>query len=97
MWLMTRLRPSQCLILIITSRAEPVSTRILTELGRNVTAMSGKSMYIGSGRTVLRCTLTITEVQDLKNAIAKEDPQAFVIVSPDQGILGRAFNPLEEE
>ena len=39
--------------------------------------------------------LTVTEVHNLKAAVAKEDPQAFVIVSPAQEILGRGFNPLE--
>jgi len=46
---------------------------------------------------VLMCALTVTEVHNLKNAVAKEDPQAFVIVSPAQEILGRGFNPLAEE
>ena len=71
--------------------------RILADLGRGVTALSGKGMYTGSERSVLMCALTVTEVHNLKNAVAKEDPQAFVIVSPAQEILGRGFNPLEEE
>jgi uncharacterized membrane-anchored protein YitT (DUF2179 family) len=54
-------------------------------------------MYTGSERTVLMCALTVTEVHNLKSAVAKEDPDAFVIVSPAQEILGRGFNPLEEK
>jgi len=66
-------------------------------MGRGVTAMSAKGMYTGTDRTVLLCALTVTEVHNLKSAVAKEDPQAFVIVSPAQDILGRGFNPLEED
>ena len=87
----------QMLALIITDKAEPVSKRILTDLGRGVTAMAGKGMYTGADRSILMCALTVTEVHNLKSAVAKEDPNAFVIVSPAQEILGRGFNPLAEE
>ncbi len=91
-----RQRRRQLLALVITGKPDTVSSRILTDLGRGVTAISGKGMYTGSERTVLMCALTVTEVHNLKTAVAKEDPQAFVIVSPAQEILGRGFNPLEE-
>lgn len=90
-------RRKQFLALIITDKAKLVSDRILSDLKRGVTAMPGKGMYTGMDRSVLMCALTITEVHNLKVAVAKEDPQAFVIVSPAQEILGRGFNPLEEE
>jgi len=96
-WLAPRQRRRQFLAFIITSKADVVSNRILADLGRGVTAVSGKGMYTGSERSVLMCALTVTEVHNLKTAVAKEDPQAFVIVSPAQEVLGRGFNPLEEE
>ena len=86
----------QLLALIITNKAEAVSKRILADLGRGVTALAGKGMYTGQKRAILMCALTVTEVYNLKTAVAKEDAQAFVIVSPAQEILGRGFNPLEE-
>ena len=93
-FLAPRQRRRQLLALIITSKAKSVSNRILSDLGRGVTAMQGKGMYTGSERSILICALTVTEVHNLKAAVAKEDPQAFVIVSPAQEILGRGFNPL---
>ena len=95
-WFAPRHRRKQLLALIITTKAEAVSQRILTNLKRGATAMQGKGMYTGQERSVLICAMTITEVHNLKAAVAKEDPQAFVIVSPAQEILGRGFNPLEE-
>jgi uncharacterized membrane protein len=95
-WTTLRRHRRQFLAMVITGKPEPVSNRILSDLGRGVTALQGKGMYTGSDRTVLMCALTVTEVHNLKTAVAKEDPQAFVIVSPAQEILGRGFNPLEE-
>jgi hypothetical protein len=90
-------RRKQLLAFIITEKAEAVSSRILTDLKRGVTALEGKGMYTGQGRSVLMCALTVTEVHNLKSAVAKEDPNAFVIVSPAQEVLGRGFNPLAEK
>lgn len=96
-WLSPRHRRRQLLAIVITNKAEAVSKCILAELGRGVTAISGKGMYTGSDRSVLMCALTVTEVHNMKASVAKEDPQAFVIVSPAQEILGRGFNPLTGE
>lgn len=96
-WFSPRHRRRQLLALVITDKAEAVSNRIIADLGRGVTAMTGRGMYTGSDRSVLICALTVTEVHNLKAVVAKEDPQAFVIVSPAQEILGRGFNPLAEE
>jgi uncharacterized membrane protein len=90
-------RRRQLLAFVITSQAEAVSNRILADLGRGVTAMSGKGMYTGTDRAVLMCALTVTEVHNLKTAVAKADPQAFVVVSPAQEVLGRGFHPLAEQ
>lgn len=95
--LVPRRRRRQFLALIITDKTDSVSNRILTDLKRGVTAMQGKGMYTGKDRSILMCALTITEVHNLKTAVAKEDPRAVVIVSPAQEILGGGFAPLEEE
>jgi uncharacterized membrane protein len=90
-------RRKQLMALIITSKAEEVSNRIITDLGRGITALTGKGMYTGQERSVLICALTVTEVHNLKFAVNKEDPNAFVVVTTAHEILGRGFNPLAEE
>lgn len=89
-------RRKQLMALIITNKAEEVSKRIMADLGRGVTAISGKGMYTGQERSVLICALTVTEVHNLKAAVNKEDPSAFVVVSAAQEILGRGFNLLAD-
>ena len=96
-WLSSRQRRRKFLALIITGSPKEVSTRILSDLGRGVTAIDGRGMYTGADRTILMCALTVTEVHNLKTAVAKEDPRALVIVSPTQEILGGGFDPLAEE
>ena len=95
-FLAPRHRRRQLMALIITDKAEAVARRIMTDLRRGVTALPGKGMYTGQERSVLICALTVTEVHNLKSAVAKEDPTAFVVVSAAQEILGRGFNPLAE-
>lgn len=96
-WFSLRKRRKQLLALIITDKSDAVSSRILADLKRGVTSMQGKGMYTGRERSILMCALTITEVHNLKAAVAAEDPKAMVIVSPAQEILGGGFAPLEEK
>lgn len=96
-WLYPQHRRQQLLALIITDKAEAVSQRILTDLHRGVTALSGKGMYTGQSRSVLICALTVTEAHNLKHAVVSEDPNAFVVVSSAQEILGRGFDPLTDQ
>ena len=96
-WLYPRHRRRQLMALIVTDKAKAVADRILSDLKRGVTALSGKGMYTGQEHAVLMCALTVTEVHNLKSAVVKEDPHAFVIVSPAQEVLGLGFNPLEKD
>jgi len=88
-----RQRP-QLLTFIITDRAKAVAERILKDMGRGVTGLSGKGMYTDQSHTVLMCALTVTEVPNLKAVVQAEDPNAFVVVSPAQEVFGKGFMPL---
>jgi uncharacterized membrane protein len=94
-WFRQSRRRQQLLALIITDRSEAVGQQILTEMKRGVTAMEGKGMYTGQQHSVLMCALTVTEVPQLKALVSAADPEAFVIVSPAQEVLGKGFNPLK--
>ncbi len=89
-------RRAQILTLIVTEQAEAIKARILDEMRRGVTVLSASGGYTGKQRPVLLCALTVTEVPHLKSLVADADPQAFVIVSPAQEILGKGFDTLED-
>jgi uncharacterized membrane protein len=96
-WFRNSQRREQRMVLIITDNAHSVSDRILQEMNRGVTALSGKGMYTGDDHRVLLCALTVTELNLLKELVAEEDPHAFVILTPVQEILGEGFTPLNRE
>ncbi len=86
-------RRQQLLIWIISNKPKVVAGRILMEMRRGVTSLHGQGMYTGQERDVLMVAITITEVARLKALVQEEDPNALVIVSGAQEILGRGFKP----
>ena len=98
----TWFRPSsqkrkQLLTLIITDKPDKVSERITKDMNRGATVIAGKGAYTGREHAVLLVALTVTEVAQLKALVAETDPNAFVVVSPAQGVFGKGFAPLEQE
>lgn len=95
-----RLRPSkrrdQLVALVITDHPDAVSSRVLQEMTRGVTALAGRGMYTGNDRSVLVTALTVTEVKQFQAICKEADPNAFVIVVPAQEIMGSGFAPLSE-
>jgi len=84
------------MVLIVTGQPRRIADRVLGEMHRGVTGLHGQGMYTGAAREVLMVVLTVTEVEQLKAIIRAEDPDALVIVSPAQQVLGREFEPLAE-
>ena len=74
-----------------------MSERITKDMNRGATVIAGKGAYTGREHAVLLVALTVTEVAQLKALVAETDPNAFVVVSPAQGVFGKGFAPLEEE
>lgn len=93
-WFRLSRRRRQLMALIITDQAQPVADMIMTEMHRGVTALEGTGMYTGKSHKVLMIALTVTEVNHLKKLVGDIDPNAFMVVSPAQEILGRGFVPL---
>lgn len=96
-WFRQSRRRQQLLTFIVTDQAKVVTARILKDMGRGVTSLSGTGMYTGASHAVLLCALTVTEIPQLKALVAEEDPRAFVVVSPAKEIFGGGFGSLQEE
>lgn len=95
-WFRPRGQRRQLMAIIITDNAQAVADRILKDMSRGVTALTGKGMYTGEEHSVLMCALTVTEVSQLKALVHAEDARAFMIVSPVQEVLGKGFSPLDQ-
>lgn len=87
-------RRSQFLTFVIAAQPELIADRILKEMRRGVTGLYGRGMYTQQDREVLMVALTVTEIAQFEQLVREEDPNAFVIISPAQDILGRGFQPI---
>jgi uncharacterized membrane protein len=96
-WFRPSRQRQRLLAYIITDQPEAVSDRILRQMSRGVTALAGTGMFTQRPHSILMCALTVTEVAQLKSLVSTADPNAFVVVSPAQEILGKGFTPLSDE
>jgi uncharacterized membrane protein len=84
-------RRKQLLALIISPKSEVIAQRILKEMRRGVTGLSGRGMYTNRPSEVLMVAVTVTEMPQLKELVKSEDGKAFLIVTPVQEVVGRGF------
>ena len=76
---------------IITDRYEEIAKCILKELDRSVTRLYAKGMYSGEEKCMLYCVVSQKEIVEVKEIVAKMDPNAFVIVTDAREVLGEGF------
>ena len=81
--------------LIVTAQPEIVSERILEEMSRGMTVLSGTGAYTGETRPVLYCVVTRAEVSFLKSIVNEADPKAFMVIGQAYEALGEGFQPLK--
>lgn len=78
---------------IISDKGEAIAGRIMREMNRGVTALSGQGMYSGEKKTVLLCVVNRMESMRLRTIVAQEDKSAFVIATNVHEALGEGFKP----
>lgn len=80
---------------VVSDEYERVRDLILTKLERGATLLYGEGGYTGTQRPVVMCALAQSEVTVLKRLVAQVDPNAFVVISPAQEVLGEGFRGLQ--
>jgi len=83
--------------LIITSEPQVVADKILKQMERGVTVLSGTGAYTGKDRPVLYMVLTRSEVQMLKTIVHEADAQAFMVIGAAHEALGEGFQPFKKD
>lgn len=76
---------------IISEQSDKIAQRVLKEMKRGVTALSGRGLYTGLDRQTLLCVVSRTEITQLKILVAEVDPKAFVILTDVKEVLGEGF------
>jgi len=79
---------------IITQNPGDVCTGVLEGLNRGVTILRGEGAYTGDERTVLFTAINRRQVPELREIVRQADPDAFVVISPSNEVLGEGFKPL---
>ncbi|HOU12995.1 MAG TPA: DUF2270 domain-containing protein [Anaerolineae bacterium] len=88
-WFKSGVAPN--LAVIVTTEKDRISARLMTELGRGVTAMDGTGMYTGESRSVLLCAITDVQMPHLKSIVREVDPDGFVVVTQAREVRGGHF------
>jgi uncharacterized membrane-anchored protein YitT (DUF2179 family) len=83
--------------LIVSQFPRAVTDKILTEMERGVTLLSGEGGYTGDQRPVLYCVITRSEVNQLKALVSEVDPKAFMVIGVAHEALGEGFNSLSND
>lgn len=83
-------------VLIVSTRAEAVADRIMKDLSRGATFLTGEGAYTGQGFRVLMCVLTRYEMVDLRIILREVDPDAFTTVMDTTDVIGHFsfYSPL---
>jgi len=81
--------------MIMTSKAEEISSRVIDELQRGTTYLEGRGGYTGNSRPVLYCVVNRSEVASLKAIVHETDPEAFMVIGVAHEALGEGFKPLK--
>jgi uncharacterized membrane-anchored protein YitT (DUF2179 family) len=78
-------------VMIISQSNPDIATKIINEMERGATLLTGKGGYTGESKEVLYCVVGRTEIIRLKALVHEVDPFAFVIVNDVHEVLGEGF------
>lgn len=73
---------------LIVTKKEGMTDALLHEMRRGVTRLEGVGAYTGEDTHVLLTVLSKYEETQLKEIVAKYDPQAFVVITDNARVLG---------
>lgn len=78
-------------VVIISDQAEAIARRILTDLERGVTYLTGEGAYSGEAKRVIYTVITRAEIARVKAIVWDLDKDAFVTVSDAHEVMGEGF------
>lgn len=84
-------------LFIISDKYDEIRDKIINDLDRGGTFLSGKGMYKGSEKTIIFTVVNRRELALLEEFISKTDPRAFLTVMDANDILGEGFRSIHEK
>lgn len=81
--------------IIITSKPEQISRKIMEDLDRGVTLFKGKGMYTKEEKDVLLCVVNRFQFAKTKDIVYDIDKDAFIMVTEMSEVLGEGFEEIK--
>lgn len=82
---------------IVTDRPDPVSQTVLGALGLGVTSWQARGKFTGASHTVLFCTFSRPDVDALRAAVSRADPEAFLVIGHGHQASGGMIRMIGDE
>lgn len=84
-------------LMIVSAKHAEIRDKILSDLKRGGTYISGEGLYSGDDRKVIFTVVTRRELSILQDFINGIDPDAFMSVTDSSEVLGKGFRSLKEK
>ncbi len=84
-------------LMIISKKHKEIKHKLLVDLERGGTYLSGQGMFSGEEKQVIYTVVSRREVAILEEFISKIDPDAFITVTDAKEILGEGFQSLKNK
>jgi uncharacterized membrane-anchored protein YitT (DUF2179 family) len=77
---------------IISDQAEVIGLKIMNEINRGATGLTGRGLYSSKRKEVILVVISRAEEMKLKELVHRIDPVAFVIITDVHEVLGEGFH-----
>jgi len=84
------------MMMIFTGKEKEIADKIIEKMERGVTFLDGEGAFSGNRRRILLCAVRPSEVYSLRTIVYEHDPNAFIVVTSADEVLGEGFNSAEK-
>lgn len=84
-------------LFIISDKYDEIRDKIINDLNRGGTFISGKGMFNGDEKTIIFTVVNRRELAMIEEFIHKTDPRAFLTVMDANDIIGEGFRSMDEK
>ena len=81
---------------IVSSNPREIVAEVFDQLERGVTILKGIGAYSGQDKEVLLCAVRQPQVHKLEKIVYEADPNAFIIVTEANQVLGEGFKDIQK-
>ncbi|MGM0432605.1 MAG: YitT family protein [Spirochaetota bacterium] len=79
---------------IISDSYSELRTILLEEMGFGATALDGRGMYTNDKKQLIMMVVRNRKISEIINVVRTTDPDAFMIITSAQEVLGEGFMPI---